>query len=470
MSDTDTSASEKALPCGAMKRPAASASTSMKKPAASASTSRARGRGRGRGCGKAQGSSVAVMPLKASHSDAHSDPHGDDSEGTSASEETQRIRKAEEEWNAGGKAKRVKALQEDSTDTESAECLADQSDEPKSSSATDFCKWILDNKVDPEQFQQTALRIQNSQAITMGEFCAGMCSGTMAASIVEKMIQMKFGGMSIGSLVETVLVTEMCTWKSTVARKVCESCSHYPTVVATTGEAARSPSPVKCHIAVNAIECDDISSMTTTPRSVMDPDGKSGRSYLEFLEYLSALPQSDRPVILVIECVNKLHHMRKLKSSDERGTALVSKSLEERGYAGEWKMLQTKNFALPQSRQRVYGIFVRTMHCSAVSLDTARILTSRIWSFVSACQVPKVENLATLLTKHCGILDDAPSLNTTGLGKKRGRPALDPKDRAHVPKWVTEHRDFKEKHGLHSEEQLPPLARKVIEARTILQL
>lgn len=194
MSDTDTSASHHDAP---LKRPSAA----MKRPAM------ARGRGRGRARGRGSGPSheatmdstaaAAVVPLMPKHDEGDAA-----SEGTSASEETRRIRKAEEDWNAGGKgAKRAKAMQDDSTDTESAECLVEQSDGPKSSSASAFCKWIMDTKVDPEQFQQVVLRMQDSQAITMGEFCAGMCSGTMAASIVQQVIQMKSGGMSIASLV-----------------------------------------------------------------------------------------------------------------------------------------------------------------------------------------------------------------------------------------------------------------------------
>lgn len=252
-----------------------------------------------------------------------------------------------------------------------------------------------------------------------------------------------------------------------MARKVCESCQHSPVMVATTGDAAKSP--VKCHIALNAIECDDISSMSTTPKGVMDPDGRSGRSFLEFITFVSSLSHDDRPMMIVIECVNKLHHVRKLKSSSEKGTALVAKALEERGYSGEWKMLQTKNFALPQSRQRVYGIFVKTMLFGSVGVDTARTLTNQIWSFVSKCQVSKVEHLATLLTKHCGILDDAPSLNTVQK-RKKGRPPLAREDRSNVPKWVSEHLAFRKKNGLTSDEDLPPLARKVIQARSILQL
>lgn len=238
-----------------------------------------------------------------------------------------------------------------------------------------------------------------------------------------------------------MLVTEMVTWKSEVARKVCKSCDHQPTMMVTAGDAAEASSPVIVDVAVCAIECDDISGMTTTPRGVMDPSGKSGRSFLEFLQFLSVVKHGDRPSIIVIECVNKLHRMRNLSSTSERGTDLVSKALEERGFSGEWKMLQTKNFALPQSRQRVYGVFVRMEHFGSAASATARTLTNQIWSFVAKCQVSRVENLAILLSKVCGILDDAPSLNT--VVKKRGRPPLRREERASNPKWVKEHADFR---------------------------
>ena len=42
-----------------------------------------------------------------------------------------------------------------------------------------------------------------------------------------------------------------------------------------------------CEMAIMSIECDDVSNLTVPPRSILDADGKSGRSMLEFLMQLS---------------------------------------------------------------------------------------------------------------------------------------------------------------------------------------
>jgi hypothetical protein len=41
-----------------------------------------------------------------------------------------------------------------------------------------------------------------------------------------------------------------------------------------------------CDLAIMSIECDDVSGCTVTPRSILDCEGKSGQSMLEFLMQL----------------------------------------------------------------------------------------------------------------------------------------------------------------------------------------
>ena len=44
-----------------------------------------------------------------------------------------------------------------------------------------------------------------------------------------------------------------------------------------------------CNLAIMSIECDDVSSCTPTPRSVLNTDGKSGASMAEFLMHLKSI-------------------------------------------------------------------------------------------------------------------------------------------------------------------------------------
>eukprot|EP00435_Cladocopium_sp_Y103_P060097 s1825_g21.t2 len=44
-----------------------------------------------------------------------------------------------------------------------------------------------------------------------------------------------------------------------------------------------------CDLGIMSIECDDVSGCTVTPRSILDAEGKSGKSFLEFLMLSSQL-------------------------------------------------------------------------------------------------------------------------------------------------------------------------------------
>ena len=64
---------------------------------------------------------------------------------------------------------------------------------------------------------------------------------------------------------------------------------------------------MQCDICVSAIECDDISMCSGTPKSVLDRSGKSGASFCEFVDFLRNLPFQQRPKFLVVvECVASL--------------------------------------------------------------------------------------------------------------------------------------------------------------------
>ena len=107
------------------------------------------------------------------------------------------------------------------------------------------------------------------------------------------------------------------------------------------------------------IVCADISSCSSTPKSLNDPLGSTGASWLAFLAYLDKLRVEDRPKVIVLECVANLGANRAIKGRTEKGTALVVDALRERGYVGEWRKITATRFCLPQSRPRVWGLFIK---------------------------------------------------------------------------------------------------------------
>lgn len=446
---------------------------------------KSRGRGRGRGRGRPKGStsklSQSSQPsqpsnpnIKAAHRQKRGieklkaveiEEHLSDSEKTSESAETKRIAKAQKKWDHG------KTVGDESdTATSSDEAVGSLSSAGRSSSSvTNFCRWICENVVDtPDQIARMVQRLCETP-VTLGEFCAGMCSATMAMTVLEKILQQKTGH---AFHVDTVIATEMVTWKAKVCESVCSSCECHPRIIPTTGQAARDVSPTTCAVAVLAIECDDISSCSQTPKGVLDTQGKSGRSLSEFIQYLTVLGHTQRPSIIIVECVSNLHNLRHLsrgssKSSSgsyERGTTIVTEQFRTLGYDGSWKILNAKSFAVPHSRARVYGIFVKLSCFGQADHVKAMEEVDSMWSFVSKCQRSAVEPLLQFLTKSCGILD------SDKRPKRRKGGHKESSARKHVPKWVQEHQKFKEKHGFSYDGALPHISKQILACAAELSL
>ena len=105
--------------------------------------------------------------------------------------------------------------------------------------------------------------------------------------------------------------------------------------------------------------CVDISGCSTTPKSLNDISGATGKSWLDFLAYLDKLKLEERPDALTLECVDNLSYNRKVAGQQEKGTSLVIEALKERGYVGSWRKVSATNFFLPQRRPRVWGLFLK---------------------------------------------------------------------------------------------------------------
>ena len=101
------------------------------------------------------------------------------------------------------------------------------------------------------------------------------------------------------------------------------------------------------------IVCTDISSCTSTPKSLNDPLGSIGASWMPFLAYFDKLPVEDRLKVIVLECVANLGANRAIEGRTEKGTKLVVDALRERCYEGEWRNISATRFCLPHSRPRV---------------------------------------------------------------------------------------------------------------------
>jgi DNA (cytosine-5)-methyltransferase 1 len=97
--------------------------------------------------------------------------------------------------------------------------------------------------------------------------------------------------------------------------------------------------------------CQDIS-IAGKQKGLIDEEGKQTRSGL-FFEALRII-QETQPRVAIAENVKNLTGA-KFRSQFE----LVLKSLEEAGYNNYWKVLNLKDFGIPQNRERVFIVSIR---------------------------------------------------------------------------------------------------------------
>ena len=435
---------------------------SVKSPVRETQVASGRGKGRGRGRGRPRGRGKHVPPEQDSCQtgkgkgkvkkrgipkiQCHVKQEDEPEEHTSASEETRRIARAEKDW-ISQTTKPAKFCLDSETETETVKTAEDTCTRPKTSSVTDFTEWLIDNVLTDDEKQLLVSR-DFKDFCSIGEFCAGMASGTICMHTIQKLLEYK---LNKKPWMQTVLVSECVKWKQDVCRRVCEGCGDDATFVDRTEDAC-ALSHVMVDFAISAIECDDISTMTVTPRGVTDEGGRSGKSFLEYVKWLDSHDFKERPSVLLIECVANLMRMRKTVS--EKGTSVVSDFLTERGYSGTWRILNTKNFNLPQSRSRVFGLFCKVNGFGPKGIKAATAKVNAMWQFVQRCQLQVPEPLHRLVHEHATFGDDESSAKKQRVAKQK----IPKKD----PKWVSENDKFRKKHGIMSNDDLHPLACEVL--------
>ncbi|CAJ1434400.1 unnamed protein product, partial [Effrenium voratum] len=196
-----------------------------------------------------------------------------------------------------------------------------------------------------------------------------------------------------------------------------------------TGDLAALANPLQCELACKAIECDDISALSPTPRSVVDEAGRSGSSFVEFVAYLARLALDSRPKFILVECVANLAKLR--KAVQEQGTVVVSEKLKSLGYQGKWQVLNSKHFGVAQNRTRAWGIFAKLSSCSAQKVEDA-------WKLISRCHV--MPEPLIIVLERCNVAKMA------GQAVQKGAKG------AKSSKWKQEHEQFREQKQIEKHE------------------
>ena len=270
-----------------------------------------------------------------------------DGELTSESEETTRINRA---------TKRTKrwAQQDEGTsgsdvDHAMGEVGIVSSSMPKTSGVFDYAEWLL-SKLSEEQRKKLA------RSFSYMDLCAGL--GTTL--IVYEAIRRALNKHALCIHGECHGMTELSKdRREALGRRLASLSFAAPILPRNADLTANTSDGVLADILFMGIVCVDISQCSSTPKSLTDPKGSSGASWMEFLACLDKLKLEDRPKVIILECVANLGNNRQIQGRTEKGTTLVVEALKERGYIGEWKRISATHFGLPQRRPRVWGFFLK---------------------------------------------------------------------------------------------------------------
>jgi site-specific DNA-cytosine methylase len=370
------------------------------------------------------------------------------SQETSISDETARIQRATERWTQLKPGRRRKACADALYDNlaGAGRTSSNSGHQPQSSGLFHFTEYLLTKVFTADEISLLGSRHQG--AYTFAELCAGTATATMCSEALRRTAA---GTQSIDLQGHCLFYTESSPFKRSAILKVHDnayaktrstclmfektaSLSQEPHVKTVDGTIVEVPVP---QILFCGIVCKDVSGLSTTPKSVLDRDGKSGSSFLELNDYLKTTKLERRPQIIILECVARLGHKRQIAAKTEKGTEVISLELTERGYIGSWMEVCARVFFLPQMRSRVWGVFLK-LHPNGMG-DQGKQLRMRevelIMSFVERCKTQGFEPLSTLLQHNI-----PPPYPEKGRKQKHGGIS--------TAGWMIKHESFKAAQGL----------------------
>ena len=200
------------------------------------------------------------------------------------------------------------------------------------------------------------------------------------------------------------------------------------------------------------IVCVDISACSSTPRSLGDSSGATGKSWLDFLMYLDNLSFELRPKALVLECVEKLDQNRSVQGRVERGTFLIIEALRERGYVGQWRKVSATHFFLPQRRPRVWALFLKV--CRGIGPKAIKEREQDLeeaFKFIMSSQTSCHEPLKQIMDRTPTPHAHRPSKPSKSTPTPHAHRPSKPSKKGNA--WATTRGpNFQSKHGLSDEE------------------
>ncbi|CAK9074637.1 unnamed protein product [Durusdinium trenchii] len=294
------------------------------------------GRARGKGCGRGRACKRPVSASASSRPATQAKVQDDGSDvstsSSSQSEESRRIAAAAASWEDHAAGKRKAPSRPEESDSEDGG--------PTSNTSLNLINFMR-AAVKGLQVDQVELvrRTFSETEVALGEFCAGMATGSICAAAISRVLEEEHG---LSVRFRAAFYTECVPWKQKIIQRVHEAVVGQTmfNIISRTGDLVSMSRQMTCDIAVKAIECDDISTLSRTPRGVLDVTGKSGSSFV----------------------------------------------------------INSKCFGVPQSRTRAWGVFARMdAGFSTVGKSVHMSQLEKIWQRIFACQKPP-ESLEHILS------------------------------------------------------------------------
>ena len=243
-----------------------------------------------------------------------------------------------------------------------ASASAPHTSQPKSSGVFDYLQWVVTDVLKHDELE--VLQAKAAKAtITVGSMCAGM--GT--EEIVFEGLRRSLQEHKVSLQHRSVFKAEKDPAKMAFLQE------HYgdarttfvfnnhdlqkDTMTDVKGQAVQGR--LQVDVLFCGIVCKDISPLSTKPKTERAKEGQSGSSLDGLLSYIKHMPLESRPQCLILECVQRLGHKRQVDPDGRQGTIYIKDELSALGYCGDWRNVNAKEFFLPQSRPRVYGMFLR---------------------------------------------------------------------------------------------------------------
>ena len=328
---------------------------------------------------------------------------------------------------------------------------------PATSGVFDYCSWLV-AKLTEEQRKRLA------NPFTYIDLCAGLGTSIIAAEALRRGLaqnSLKGGG-------ECTCLTELQSDKRDALRRRLECVqgdAPQPCILEANADLVKTSitddrgKPVeqpKADLLFLGIVCVDISGLSSTPKSLTNPEGSSGRSWLHCLDYLRSLEFERRPKAIVLECVENLDNVRTLRNGDkEKGTLIVEQALQKEGYAGGWVKISATRFYLPQKRPRAWGLFLQKKHHGPQGFEERAKDVAGAFEILRGSELPNHEPLTKILARApeataaataAAAAEDAPTRQQSQKKRKNHTAS-----RSGPEKWRKTHAEFAQKYKLDSD-------------------